>query len=189
MALAAGLALLVPGCGDGSSSVPPTTAAAPSTGIPSGQPGAASATSPTPTPQASSGSRSLVYDPNRDAKADIDAALALSRVDGKRVLVDFGADWCPDCLVLDKLYHTPTVEPVLSQGYHVVTVDIGPGDRNFDLSQRYGNVIENGIPALVVLDAHGAVLTTTGDGSFASARTMMPSQVRNYLRRWAGTSS
>lgn len=48
------------------------------------------------------------YDPARDAKADIAAALAEAGRDGRPVLLDFGADWCPDCVVLGRTFRTAT---------------------------------------------------------------------------------
>ena len=125
------------------------------------------------------------YDPARDARADIDAALKLAAVDHKRVLIDFGADWCADCRVLARLYADPSVRPTLDAGYHLVVVDVGEFDRNVDVSKRYGNVIEGGIPALVVTDASGRALVATKDGSFANARTMKAPDVLAFLRRWA----
>ena len=173
------LALVGSGCGGGSGATAPASPPA------SGAPG------PAATGQAATGQAApegQVYDATRDAPADVNAALALARADGRRVLIDFGANWCPDCLVLDRLYRNPQVAAVLQQRYHVVTVDIGHGERNRDLSQRYGDVTANGIPALVVLDAHGNVVTTTKDGSFADARSMTPADVNGFLLRWAGTA-
>jgi hypothetical protein len=62
-----------------------------------------SAPTPAPTAVASGAPAATLpplYNKTADAKADIDAALALAKADGKRVLLDFGADWCPDCHVL-----------------------------------------------------------------------------------------
>jgi len=39
------------------------------------------------------------------AEADIQAALAEARRTHKRVIVDFGGDWCPDCQVLNIYFH------------------------------------------------------------------------------------
>ena len=35
------------------------------------------------------------------AKADVDAAMKEAKKAGKRVLVDFGGNWCTDCKILD----------------------------------------------------------------------------------------
>jgi len=53
--------------------------------------------------QASSGTSATTFYPASDAPRDIDAAVAAARQDGKYVLLDFGADWCPDCRVLGGL--------------------------------------------------------------------------------------
>lgn len=202
---ACALALVVSACSGGSAVTAPasssTAGAADATaaGSPTASatsPGSSSAGSSTSTvpgprvaasaPDSTARPDGQVYDATRDAGADVDEALALARSDGKRVLVDFGANWCPDCLVLDQLYRSAQVAPLLRQRYHVVTVDIGRGERNRDLSRRYGDVVAKGIPALVILDARGDVVTTTKDGSFANARTMTATAVSSFLRRWAG---
>lgn len=125
------------------------------------------------------------YDPDRDAAADIAAALALSATDHRQVLLDFGADWCPDCKVLDRLFHAGQVAPLLHTDYRVVPVDVGQFDHNLDLAARYVDLRTSGIPALVVLAPDGRVRTATNDGSFANARTMDAAAVAAFLRHWS----
>lgn len=116
--------------------------------------------------------------------ADIAAALARAERDGRPVLLDFGADWCPDCVVLGRTFRTATVRPVLAR-YHVVSIDVGRFDHNVRLAEQYGlNLETSGIPALVVLSGAGKVRTTTNDGSFATARSLSPKQVAGFLKRW-----
>ena len=125
------------------------------------------------------------YDARRDAQADIEAALALAKQDGRNVLIDFGADWCLDCRVLTKLSRTGTVAGLLRDGYHVVSVDVGEFDRNLDVAEAYQvDLQRSGIPALVVLDPRGTVKVATNDGSFATARSMDAGDVAAFLRRW-----
>lgn len=120
-----------------------------------------------------------------DARKDLAAALAKARKDGKRVLLDFGANWCPDCLVLVKRLEDPAVRPFLEAHFHLVKVNIGSHDQNLDLVQEYGNPIEKGIPAVVVLDARGKVLATTRGGELANARTSTPEEILAFLKQWA----
>jgi thiol-disulfide isomerase/thioredoxin len=124
------------------------------------------------------------YNPRRDAKADIAAALAKSKADKRPVLLDFGANWCPDCVALEHTFGTDTVRPVIN-GFHVVAVDVGRFDRHLDLATKYHlDLRTSGIPAFVVLSGTGKVRTTTNDGSFANARTMTPDKVAAFLERW-----
>jgi thioredoxin 1 len=129
-----------------------------------------------------------IYDPTRNARQDIATALAASARDSKKVLIDLGADWCPDCQVLARTYRSSTVEPFLASHYHLVNVDVGQWDHNVDVADSYDHAIDNGIPALVVLDPSGKVLTTTADGSFENARNMSATQVLAFLQQWVGRS-
>jgi thioredoxin 1 len=125
------------------------------------------------------------YDKSADARADLAAALASSRSDGKPVLIDFGADWCPDCRVLGGLYQRPSVAPTLRAGYHLVLVDVGEFDHNLDVARQWGiDLQHSGIPALAVVKG-GHVVYGSNRGEFANARTMGPAEVLTFLRRWA----
>src|SRR5213596_4000907 len=65
------------------------------------------------------------YDRHADAHKDIQAALTEAQADGKLVLLDFGANWCLDCIVLSHLYEDETVHPFLDANFHVVNIDVG----------------------------------------------------------------
>jgi thioredoxin 1 len=124
------------------------------------------------------------YDASADAEADVKHALAAAAKDGKPVLVDFGADWCPDCVVLGNLAAKPQAAALLAK-FHVVSVDVGQFDRNVDVAERLTvDLKSSGIPALVVLDPTGKVRTVTNDGSFANARRMQVGDVAAFLKKW-----
>lgn len=125
------------------------------------------------------------YDKHADAHKDIQGALAQAQADGKLVLLDFGANWCLDCIVLSHLYEDQTVRPFLDDNFHVVNVDVGNWDRNLDVSVRYGSPIDGGIPALVILAGSGEVVASTKNGALADARTATAREVLDYLKRWA----
>ena len=54
------------------------------------------------------------YDATRNAKADIKSALATAAEEHREVLIDFGANWCPDCRALDAMFRSAQVEPLLN---------------------------------------------------------------------------
>jgi thiol-disulfide isomerase/thioredoxin len=106
----------------------------------------------------------LIYDPRAKADDAIAQALTQARADHKRVLLDFGADWCPDCLVLAQLFEDPQVKPFLDGHFHVVRIDVGQWDNNLEVAERYGDSIAKGIPAVVILDEDGQILSSTAGG-------------------------
>jgi len=103
------------------------------------------------------------YDKQADAHKDIETALRQAGADDRLVLLDFGANWCLDCIVLSRLFEDKTVRSFLQDNFHVVQVDVGNWDRNLDVSRKYGSPIDNGIPAVVILAGSGDVIASTFD--------------------------
>lgn len=157
-------------------SIPP---APPSSPIPS-----ANTLEPTTAPPADPAASDAPYNESAVPAQDIANALAESEKDGKLVLLDFGANWCPDCVVLSTLFEDPAVKPFLEENFRVVSIDVGEWDKNLDISEKYGSPIDNGIPAVVVLTPNGEVIASTKDGALANARTATPQEILTYLQTW-----
>ncbi len=139
---------------------------------------------PTQVSTSSSQSNSQPYDAAAVPQDDIDAALTSAKTDGKLVLLDFGANWCPDCLVLSQLFDDPLVQPYLQEHFHLVHIDVGYWDKNLDTANKYGNPIEKGIPAVVILTSDEKTIATTKDGSLANARTATAQEILDDLKTW-----
>lgn len=181
------LALAAVGCTDAGPGAEPTDTLAPTatprlTAPPTPTPVPAT---PAPTPPATPPGPSSIYDPAADPSADIAAALAAAAGDGKPVLLDFGADWCPDCIVLTRMLEMPEFADYL-RGVHVVRIDVGTWDHNLDVAKAYGDPIATGIPAVVLLSPQGKVLGSTADGRLASAASMNPIDVLHILQSLGG---
>jgi thiol:disulfide interchange protein len=129
-----------------------------------------------------------IYPAAPRASADIAQALADAARTHRRVLVDFGGDWCTDCKVLDLAFRRPENARILAQHYVVVHVNVGErGIReNFDVAMRYGIPLRKGVPALAVLAPDGSVVYSQKNGEFESMRSMDPRAVNAFLRRWQG---
>jgi hypothetical protein len=125
-----------------------------------------------------------IYVPGLNAQAEIAEALKLASQQHKRVLVVFGANWCYDCHVLDRAFQRPDVVAVLKPNYEVVHVDVGQGDKNQDIMQRYQVPMAKGIPAIAVLDSTGKLLYTQQGGEFEKARGLGPEDVLAFLNKW-----
>jgi thiol-disulfide isomerase/thioredoxin len=168
-----------------SASTSPGSLAAP-TPAPSTSPPATPGPTASPATQASAPAAGWVlYDPGLDAPAAIKAALAQAKVDGKNVLLDFGADWCPDCHVLDSYFEDPRAKAILEASYHVVRIDVGYFDKNLESAAKYGNVIAVGIPSVVILDAKGTKLVDTAAGELADSRRYTADDIVSFLSQWA----
>ncbi len=130
-----------------------------------------------------------LYPETTRAEADVSAALAAAAKSGKRVLVDFGGNWCGDCKVLDINLKKAENAAILERRYVLVHVNVGDKgiDSNFALAERYGIALKKGVPALAVLDATGRVLHAQKQGEFADMRSMDPKSVNDFLVKWQGS--
>jgi thiol-disulfide isomerase/thioredoxin len=110
-----------------------------------------------------------IFPAPESAEADIAAALQTAAATHKRVVLDFGGNWCADCQVLDIFLHDSANRPILEANYVLVHVNIGQLDRNLDIAARYGIPISKGVPALAVLSEHGELLYSRIRGHEAHA--------------------
>ncbi|MFN2977057.1 thioredoxin family protein [Terriglobus aquaticus] len=128
--------------------------------------------------------RAHIYDDNADARKDIAAAVAQARREHKRVIVDFGGDWCGDCQVLDIYFHQPQNQALLQKYFVLVHASVGHIDKNLDIPIGYGVNIKKGVPALAVLDSRGKVVYAQATGEFENMRNMNSSSVTEFLNKW-----
>ncbi len=133
-----------------------------------------------------SANRDIYPDPAQ-AKADLADALKTAAATHKRVIIDFGGNWCGDCQVLDIYFHNPENRPILESNYVLVHVNIGNLDTNLDIAEHYGVPINKGVPALAVLSDTGKLLYSQKSGEFEAMRRMQANSVTNFLVQWKPT--
>ncbi len=117
------------------------------------------------------------------AQGDIDAALKTARHEHKRVILDFGGDWCGDCQVLNLYFHQPENLAILNKNFVLVDVNVGRIDQNLDIGEKYGVNLKKGVPSLAVLKADGTAVYGQS-GQFADMRHMDASSVHDFLEKW-----
>ena len=125
-----------------------------------------------------------IYNESADARAEIKEALAKATAEHKRVIVVFGANWCYDCHVLDKAFHSSDLAPILAANYEVVHVDIGKGEKNQDLMTKYEVPMKRGIPGLAVLDSDGKLVYSQENVEFENARSLTPEDFLAFMNKW-----
>jgi thiol:disulfide interchange protein len=125
-----------------------------------------------------------IYNENADAKAEIRDALSTAVREHKRIILDFGGNWCGDCQVLDIYFHRAPNDQLLSANYVLVDIDIGRYDHNLDLADKYEVPLKRGVPALAILDEHGRLLYSQKTGEFEKMRQMSPDSVTTFLEQW-----
>jgi thioredoxin 1 len=124
----------------------------------------------------------LPYDTTQDSNAALQHGMAQARSTGKDVLIVFGANWCEDCRELDRAMHGASAQLIDSR-FIVVKIDVGNFDKNLDVTARYGNPIQKGIPAAVVVTPDNRILFSTRAGELANARHLGDQGIYEYFSK------
>jgi thiol:disulfide interchange protein len=126
-----------------------------------------------------------IYDESADGSKQIADALALAGKDGKRVLLQFGANWCGWCHKLHSLCATDKdIAARLKSDFVVVLIDVNKG-HNSEVDAKYGHPTKFGLPVLVILDADGKQLTTKDSGELEEGNHHSPAKVLAFLDKWS----
>ncbi len=121
------------------------------------------------------------YDPEADPSADYAATLSAATEQDKKVLVVFGADWCPDCRAFDALIKQEPLKDTIESNFVVMHVDIGNWDRNMAFTEQFGEPVAKGIPSIAILTAEKELLYVAEGGEFASARSSTTEDLNDWF--------
>jgi hypothetical protein len=80
--------------------------------------------------------------------------------------------------------HKGELATLLRDDFVVVKVDIGRHDKNLELAREYKVPLEEGIPALAILDSSGRKLYSMQQGQFADARNMSYDSIKGFFEQW-----
>jgi thiol:disulfide interchange protein len=128
--------------------------------------------------------RRHLYSETADPHAEIAAGIAKAKAEHKRVILDFGGDWCGDCQVLDIYLHQAPNADLVAKNFILVHVFIGHIDKNLEIPESYGINIHKGVPALAVLDSQGKLIYAQKTGEFENMRNMSVQAVTEFLNKW-----
>ena len=127
------------------------------------------------------------YDETANARMEIKQALAQAVTNQVPVIVVFGANWCPDCIMLDHALTKGAKTSPLARDFKIVKVNVslndGQIDTNLDIAASYGVPVTNGIPALVIFSPKNKVLYATKAGELASAYQMGDAGIYQFFKR------
>ncbi|MEZ5276622.1 MAG: thioredoxin family protein [Opitutaceae bacterium] len=126
-----------------------------------------------------------IYDESRDGSEQIAGALEIAARDHKRVLLQFGANWCVWCHRLYDLYLSdPEISATLKAGFVLVLIDVNGGN-NGEVDQKYGNPTRLGLPVIVVLKSDGRLIATKNTAELEKGQGHDPAKVLAFLQSWS----
>ncbi|QCE34764.1 thioredoxin family protein [Acetobacteraceae bacterium] len=111
-------------------------------------------------------------------------AFEAARKNNKLILLDFGANWCPDCRVLAGILANPEVSKWVKAHFAVATINVDHLDNaNMKKARRWGVEI-HAIPTVLALTPNGTLLNKDALLALGDARKMNSQQVVDLLQTW-----
>ena len=126
------------------------------------------------------------YDDTLDAGAALTAAFERASATGKRVVVNFGANWCPDARALCAMLAMPALNAFMLRHFEIVTINVGRYDSNMDLVAQLG-LTEGleGIPTVLIAEADQTLINLDIATRWRTARDATPQEIVDYFAPFA----
>lgn len=131
------------------------------------------------------GMEDLRFDPERDANADVDAALSAAQASGRHVLVIFGGDWCHDSMAIADLFDSDRFAAMLAQRYELVWVHVpfSRDERSIATASRFGLGDVVGTPTMLILTPQGQPTNLSDAPTWRNAASRKPEAVYRHFSR------
>ena len=124
------------------------------------------------------------FDPTRDARADLDAAIKAAAISGKNIVLDVGGEWCPWCVFMDKFfYQNPEIDKLREASYVWVKVNFSKENKNEAFLAAYPPAA--GYPHLYVLDPTGKLMQSQDTSLLEMGKGYNPDKMVEFLNKWA----
>ncbi|MBI5020357.1 MAG: thioredoxin family protein [Ignavibacteriales bacterium] len=129
-----------------------------------------------------------IFDPARDAAADIRTAIIEATRSDRRIILDVGGNWCIWCKRLDTLFmKNKDLTEFMLKNYVVVKINFSKENENEKVLSQYPEI--KGYPHIFVLEKDGKLIHSQNTGDLESGKGHNKEKVFEFLKKWAPASS
>ena len=126
------------------------------------------------------------YNPEADAKKDIENAVVQAKANDKHILIQIGGNWCGWC----KLFHDLTttdeeLKAYIAENFEVVHLNYSKENQNLDVLEALEFPQRFGFPVFVVLDGKGKRIHTQSSGYLEEGKGHSKKLVMEFLQSWS----
>ena len=126
-----------------------------------------------------------LYNPEANAKEDINKAIRQAKAENKHVFLQIGGNWCPWCIKFHNFVEqNAELKKLVDDNFIVVKVNYSPENRNeailkeLDFPQRFG------FPVFLVLNQNGTRIHTQNSGILEKDSSYDIKQVTQFFSHW-----
>lgn len=138
----------------------------------------------TATPPAAAAFTREKFDPLRDPKADIEAAVVKAKAQGKRIVLDLGGEWCGWCRYMDRFFfENADLARLRDDNFVWVKVNFSEENENPAFLAAYPAAA--GYPHLYILDETGKLLHSQDTSALEQGKGYNLAKFTEFLRAWS----
>jgi thiol:disulfide interchange protein len=115
------------------------------------------------------------------ARAAIEMGKARAAANGKILMVTFGANWCPDCLTLQKNLRAPETRAYAERKFEMINIDVGDSTKSARVERELGMKV-NRIPLALFYSSDGRPICDTRGGELVPSRHYTSREILEFLR-------
>lgn len=126
-----------------------------------------------------------LYNPDADARKDLETALETAREQHKHVLIQVGGNWCPWCVRLHGVFETESkIDSILKSDYVFILINYSKENKNEVVLADLGYPQRFGFPVLLVLDQEGQRLHTQNTAYLEKDKGYDTDKLIGFLLDW-----
>ncbi len=126
-----------------------------------------------------------IYNPEANAKEEIQAAVKKAKAEGKHVLIQVGGNWCGWCILFHGYINAdPEIKKFVDENYVFMLLNYSPENKNIELLKKYRNPGRLGFPVFLVLDGKGKLIHTQDSGLLEEGKGYNKTKVMGFFRNW-----
>lgn len=131
-------------------------------------------------------STKMLYHPEDDAQAKIEALVAQAQKEGKNIILQGGGNWCVWCWRFDSFWQEDQeLTDLVKNNYLYYHLNWSPENKNEELFAKYGNPGKKyGYPVLIFLDQNGKQIHTQNTGDLEQGKSYDKAKVKAVLEKW-----
>jgi thioredoxin-related protein len=127
-----------------------------------------------------------LYNPDDNAKLEIEKAIQEASVQGKHVFLQIGGNWCSWCVLFNnKVKSNDTLLTALEKNYVVYHVNYSKENKNEEVLAFLGYPQRFGFPVFVILDDKGNRLHTQNSAYLEEGRGHSTQKVLDLFNHWS----
>ncbi len=126
-----------------------------------------------------------LYNPKANAQADINAAVAKAKKEGKHVFIQVGGNWCIWCIRFHDLVEaTPELKTYLNNNYETVLLNWSPENKNEAILKKFNYPGRFGFPVFLILDGDGKLIHTQNSEYLEEGNGHSVKKILAFLKNW-----